>query len=106
MLDTQSAASGAAVHSEIVAFDGATPESDRHALIDAVRARSGELAELLKEIELRIDAQHQHAKATADVDEMQRLQLADPYRWLADAKHSLQAGMMFLARSVEQPTAF
>lgn len=106
MLDTQSAASGAAVHSEIVAFDGATPESDRYALIHSVRARSNDLAELLKEIELHIDAQHQHAKATADVDEMQRLQLADPYRWMADAKHSLQAGMMFVDRAISQQTAF
>jgi hypothetical protein len=71
-----------------------------------VRARAAELRELLQHIELHIDDQHQHAKAASDVDEMQRLQDADPYRWLADAKHSLQSGLMFAERAISQPTSF
>jgi len=71
-----------------------------------LRMRAAELRELLQRIELHIDDQHQHAKATSDVDEMQRLTDADPYRWLADAKHSLQSGVMFADRALSQPTAF
>jgi len=65
-----------------------------------------QLRELLQRIEILIDEQHEHAKATHDVDEMQRLTDADPYRWIADAKHSLQAGIMFAQRAVVQPTGF
>lgn len=65
-----------------------------------------DLRELLQRIELHIDDQHQHAQACQDVDEMQRLADADPYRWLADAKHALQAGMMYLDRALAQPAGF
>lgn len=106
MLDTQIATPGADAHSEIVACDSRAPNSDRCALIQSVRVKAAELRELLQNIELHIDEQHQHAKATADVDDMQRLQDADPYRWLADAKHSLQSGVMFAERAITQPTAF
>lgn len=76
------------------------------ALIDEVRAASQQLRTLLQQIENHIDDQHQHAKATGDIDEMQRLQDADPYRWHADAKHSLQAGVMFAERALAQPSSF
>ena len=75
-------------------------------LVEDVRAQAEKLRELLQRIELHVDEQHAHAKAAADIDEMQRLQDADPYRWLADAKHSLQAGVMFAERAVAQPIAF
>ena len=75
-------------------------------LATLVRTKAGELRELLQLIESHIDEQHQHAKAAHDVDEMQRLQDADPYRWLADAKHSLQSGVMFAERAITQPTLF
>lgn len=71
-----------------------------------IRAKAEELRDLVKRIELAIDEQHEHAKATHDVDEMQRLTDADPYRWIADAKHSLQAGIMFAERAVSQTTSF
>ena len=75
-------------------------------LSEVARSKAAELRELLKLIELHIDDQHQHARAVADVDEMGRLVDADPYRWLADAKHSLQAGMMFVERAIAQPISF
>lgn len=75
-------------------------------LIDVVRAKAAELRELLQRIELHVDDQHLHAKSTSDIDEMQRLQDADPYRWIADAKHSLQSGIMFAERALAQPTLF
>lgn len=83
----------------------ATDQQDAD-LIAVVRAKAGELRELLQRIELQVDEQHQHAKATSDIEEMQRLQDADPYRWLADAKHALQSGVMFAERAVIQPTQF
>lgn len=73
---------------------------------DSLRTKAGELRELLQQIELHLNEQHAHASATRDIGEMQRLQEADPYRWLADAKHSLQAGLMFAERAVTQPTPF
>lgn len=76
------------------------------ALIEKVRAASQELRMLLQQIENHLDDQHQHARATGDIDEMQRLQDADPYRWHADAKHSLQAGAMFAERALAQPSSF
>lgn len=75
-------------------------------LIEDVRAKAAELRELLQRIELHVDEQHSHARDAADIDEMQRLQDADPYRWLADAKHSLQSGVMFAERAVAQPITF
>jgi predicted small metal-binding protein len=71
-----------------------------------LRTIADQARELLKEIELHIDDQHQHAKATHDVDEMERLQDADPYRWLADARHAMQSGFMFAGRAAAQPVGF
>ena len=64
MLDTQIATPGADVQSEIVACDYRAPNSDGNALIQSVRVKAGELCELLKEIELRIDAQHRKRPPT------------------------------------------
>lgn len=75
-------------------------------LSDMLLARAAELRELLQQIELQIDEQHEHAKASEDIDEMQRLTDADPYRWLADAKHAMQSGLMFAERATCQPVGF
>ena len=32
--------------------------------------------------------------------------MADPERWLENARNSLQAGVMFLERAVQQPARF
>jgi hypothetical protein len=82
------------------------PVSAATELAYSIQRLGAELRELLQRVELHVDEQHAHAKATADIDEMQRLQDADPYRWLADAKHSLQAGVMFAERAVAQPVGF
>jgi hypothetical protein len=77
-----------------------------NSLADELKAKGAEMRDLLQRIEMQLDDQHSHAKETSDVDEMQRLQDADPYRWLADAKHSIQSGLMFGARAISQPTEF
>lgn len=74
--------------------------------IKAIRAKGAELNELLNEIELHLNQQHEHARATADIDEMQRLQDSGPYDWLLRAKFNLQSGLMFAERAVDQPITF
>ena len=95
-----------AVASAVVDTEGLPAVSDRVDFERALRAKAGELSELLKLAELDIDEQHQCAVASGNLDEMERLQDADPYRWLADAKHSMQAGIMFLRRAVTQKESF
>jgi len=75
-------------------------------LIQDIDRLRGELSLLMKRIEAHVEDQHHHAKATGDIDEMQRIVEAEPFRWLADAKHSLQTGFMFAQRAVTQPTTF
>lgn len=105
MFDTTPAASAAA-DCALAYTVGASCLAYTADLSRALRERATELRELLQRIESHLDEQHQHAKASADIDEMQRLTDADPYRWLADAKHSLQAGVMFAERAVMQPATF
>lgn len=78
----------------------------REALLLEIRAKAEELRELMADAESYIDDQHIHATATQDIDELERLQTVDPYRWHADALRNLQAGIMFAMRAVEQPAGF
>lgn len=78
----------------------------RDELIRDIESKGEEIATLLRRLDSFIDEQHQHAKAAHDVDEMQRLQDADPFRWFAAARHELQSGFMFMKRAAEQPTSF
>lgn len=71
--------------------------------VELIRVKAMELRELLDEIELHVTEQYDHARATADLDEMQRLTDAAPFEWLKQAKLSLSAGLMFAKRAVEQP---
>lgn len=75
-------------------------------LAEALKAKAIELCELFACIDAHIDEQHQEARAAMNIDEMKRLTAADPLRWLADAKHNMQSGVMFALRAVEQPVAF
>lgn len=97
MLDTESVASATVDTYDLPAVAG---------LAEKIHETAAELRELLQRIELHVDEQHHHAKATSDIDEMQRLTDADPYRWLADAKHALQSGIMFADRALAQRSAF
>ncbi|HEV7271796.1 DUF7681 family protein [Pseudoxanthomonas sp.] len=103
MFDTSSVAPAT-----VEAYDQpASSEVDTTVIIARmIRTKAAELRELLQHVESHLDDQHAHAKATHDIDEMQRLQDADPYRWLADAKHALQSGVMFADRALTQPTGF
>lgn len=82
------------------------PSNAETELIQDITEVRAKLSELMRKIETHVEEQHQHAKATGDIDEMQRLQDADPFRWHADAKHALQTGLMFAVRAVSQSTNF
>ena len=80
---------------------------DETARISAeLKQKAEELRVILNEIEIYVSQQHEHASATGDTDEMQRLQDADPYRWLTDAQQSMRIGFMFAHRAISQPTHF
>jgi Na+/phosphate symporter len=77
---------------------------------DQIRERARELANQLSELmqyaQTHVEEQHAHAQGCRDIEEMQRLTDADPFRWLDDAKRSLQQGLMFLDRAMSQPRDF
>lgn len=77
---------------------------------DQIRERTRELANQLNELmqyaQTHVEEQHAHAQGCRDIDEMQRLTDADPFRWLDDARRSLQQGLMFLDRAMAQPRDF
>lgn len=75
-------------------------------LIEAVRAKAAELEQLVLTVESHIRDQHVHAEGMRDLTEQERLDTARPFRWLDDARHNLQAGVMFLERAIHQPTTF
>lgn len=65
-------------------------------LMNEIKAKGVELGELIKKLEdnqVRITAEH----GTGD---------AEPYRWIAIGKTSLQQGLMALTRAVAKPEAF
>jgi len=81
-------------------------DESKQELISELTRAAGQLKELMKRVELLVDEQHEHARATGDVQEMERLHEAAPYKWCADAKRSMQMGIMFAVRAVVQPTEF
>jgi len=71
-----------------------------------VAAKAEELGALLASIEQHVSDQHIHAQACEDFVEMERLDAAAPFDWIAQARMSLRSGLMFAERAVQQPTAF
>ncbi|HHA2674718.1 TPA: hypothetical protein ACOECQ_000785 [Stenotrophomonas maltophilia] len=81
--------------------------SDGHEHIGpAIEAASEQLAGLVQEVQYIISLQVNAATASGSIDAQERITAADPERWLAEATHSLQTGLMFLRRAVAQPTTF
>ncbi|HDS0948116.1 TPA: hypothetical protein QDZ34_004314 [Stenotrophomonas maltophilia] len=73
---------------------------------ERITGLSAELAVLVSLVENRIHLQMADLADSGDVDAQERYALADPERWLENARNSLQAGVMFLERAVSQPTRF
>ena len=72
----------------------------------AVRVALDALQTLMKTAQTHIDDQYAQAIELGGLDEQQRLEDAQPQQWLDQSKQSLQAGMMFLDRALQQPTTF
>jgi hypothetical protein len=78
------------------------------ALMNQIKAKGLELDALLVEIRGHIQSQYEEARnpnANADT-ERDRLDHAEPHRWLAVARTDFQTGLMALVRAVAQPGNF
>jgi hypothetical protein len=73
---------------------------------DSLRRAYEALEEIVQVAQQHVDDQLAQAITSQDVDEQQRLDNAAPQRWLDEGRHSLQAGMMFLSRAIQQPITF
>jgi hypothetical protein len=72
----------------------------------AVRCAIDALQTLMQTAQTHIDEQYAQAIELGSIDEQQRLESAEPQQWLDQSRKSLQAGMMFLDRALQQPTTF
>lgn len=74
--------------------------------IAGIASASTMLNELLLSIEHSLQLQLADLASSMDVEAQDRFTKADPERWLENARHNLQSGLMFLERAVQQPTRF
>jgi hypothetical protein len=76
-------------------------------LMNEIKAKSVEFAELVKKVRDHIAKQRANAgglDSEAWQQELLRLGAAEPERWAALGRTSIQEGCMFLTRAVAQPT--
>lgn len=88
-------------HEKIVGYR--TLNQDEIDLMNKIKLHGQVMQELISEVKLHIAGQR-HAAATKD--EADRLTAAEPERWAALSKTSMQEALMFLTRAVAQPTSF
>lgn len=74
-------------------------------LMNKAKALGEEFCDLIEEIESHVGNQC-HAAEEKGGDELARITLAEPAKWLADGKQDIQVGLMKVVRSVAQPTSF
>lgn len=58
------------------------------------------------QLDIAITLQSNRNDETEGTTEIKRIDQAEPNRWKAKAKASIQDGLMFLTRAVAQPTTF
>lgn len=75
-------------------------------LMNRIKAKGEELNALCDEIQKNVSSQHTIAIRDNNDDELERLHIASPHKWLATAEHDLQTGIMKLVRAVAQPSTF
>lgn len=79
-------------------------------LMNEIKQKGEELGELIKKVEGHLTQQQQNAVvdsiSTDGGEEVFRLLQAEPMRWCKIAQTDMQQGIMFLIRSVAQPTTF
>ena len=83
--------------------------------MNKIKTKGAELDDLIQEIKMHVAEQTGDARAESKnhpdypyggSEEEERLQAADPNRWLSIARTDLQTGLMALTRAVAQPTTF
>lgn len=75
-------------------------------LMNEIKAQGEVLRELCLKIEKYHHKQVEHVININDEDEQNRLSDAEVGRWRSLGKTALQEGIMYLVRSVAQPTTF
>lgn len=75
-------------------------------LMNQIKEQGAALKNLIDNVQIHVSVQYGCVDPIHECNELQRLNNANPLRWLADANHSLQVGLMELTRAVAQPTTF
>lgn len=75
-------------------------------LMNEIKTKGQELEALSQKVFDHIQCQMQSANELGLQEEITRLDEANPLIWFYDGASSLQKGLMFLTRSVAQPTSF
>ena len=77
------------------------------ALMNALKMQLGNtMLESLREVSAYVTQQRADAKSAGLYDEVTRIDLAQPERWIAIARTHFQEGLMALTRAVAQPGSF
>lgn len=74
-------------------------------LMNKAKALGEEFCDLIEEIEVHVGNQERLADEVGG-DELARVALAEPAKWLRSGKQDIQTGLMKVVRSVAQPTSF
>ena len=99
-------------HRKITGYRELTEEETD--LMNRIKAIGEEFKALIDSVEDHLDDQLDVAitlqcnrnDETEGTTEIKRIDQAEPNRWKAKAKSSIQDGLMFLTRAVAQPTTF
>lgn len=88
----------------ITGYRHLTPEEIEQ--INRIKAVGETLQSLCAEAGEHISAQYDDAFQLNDISGVDRLQNADPNRWLCEGRQKLQEGLMCLIRAIAQPSSF
>lgn len=75
-------------------------------LMNKIKALGPQIEDIIEEVRLFILNKAQAARNALDTETQDRLRDATPERFAALAKTEFQTGLMYLTRSVAQPTFF
>jgi hypothetical protein len=80
-------------------------------LMNEIKAIGPQVQVVIEKVQKHISTQRYNCKCDAgqqvhNLDEWERLEAATPERFAAMAKTDFQTGLMYLVRSVAQPTSF
>lgn len=76
------------------------------ALMNEVKAMGPQLQALFEKVGTHIAQQRTQATETDNSQETERLQQAEPEKWLTWARDTSQTALMYATRAIAQPTFF